>query len=232
VATILSGIEIQGLVYRYGPRLALDHVSLQVSAGRIIGLLGANGAGKSTLLKLLCGLLAPAAGSILVAGAALPAARRGIGYVAQTFGLYEDLSVLENLEFYGRACGLGRAVALERVEAALARFRLTDRRRDRTGSLSHGWRQRVAMACALLHRPAVLLLDEATAGLDPAARRHAWQVVEEEAARGAAVLLSTHHLDEAARCHSVAFLNAGRLAGCGPYAEAAAALDEHFEMTR
>lgn len=219
---------MQGVGYRYGQRVALDDVSLQVPTGGIVGLLGGNGAGKSTLLKVLCGLLTPTAGKIFVAGAEPAAARLRIGYVAQTFGLYEDLSVSENLEFYGRAYGLDRTIALGRVESALARFRLADRRRDRTGSLSHGWRQRVAIASALLHRPAVLLLDEATAGLDPAARRYAWHVMEEEAARGAAVFVSTHHLDEAARCHSVAFLHAGRLAACGPYSDLAASLDEHF----
>jgi ABC-2 type transport system ATP-binding protein len=220
---------MQGVVYRYGQRFALDDVSLRVPAGGIVGLLGGNGAGKSTLLKVLCGLLTPDAGKVFVAGAKPAAARCRIGYVAQTFGLYEDLSVSENLEFYGRAYGLERPIALEQVEAALARFRLTKYRRDRTGSLSHGWRQRVAMASALLHRPAVFLLDEATAGLDPAARRYAWQVMEEEAARGAAVFVSTHHLDEAARCCSVVFLHAGRVAGCGPYQDVAASLDEHFE---
>ena len=203
----------------------------RISSGTIVGLLGGNGAGKSTLLKVLCGLLTPAAGRVLVAGGELPAARCQLGYVAQSFGLYEDLSVSENIEFYGRAYGLDRATVSERVEAALERFRLTDRRRDRTGSLSHGWRQRVAMASALIHRPPVLLLDEATAGLDPAARRMAWNVLEEEAARGAAVFNSTHHLDEAARCPSVVFLNAGRLAGCGPYADLAASLDRYFETT-
>ena len=225
----MSGIEVQGLVYRYGRRVALDNVSLRVLPGSIVGLLGGNGAGKSTLLKVLCGLLIPAAGKIFVAGAEPAAARCRIGYVAQTFGLYEDLSVFENLEFYGRAYGLDRPIALERVEAALSRFRLTDYQCDRTGSLSHGWRQRVAMAGALLHRPAVLLLDEATAGLDPAARRYAWQVIEEESARGAAVFVGTHHLDEAARCRSVVFLHTGRVAGCGPYEDVAPSFNEHFE---
>ncbi len=223
------GIEIQSLVYRYGQRVALDNVSLEVRAGTIVGLLGGNGAGKSTLLRVLCGLLTPAAGTVRVAGTELPAAKCSLGYVAQRFGLYEDLTVAENLEFYGRAYGLARGTALERTDAALERFRLTERRRDRTGSLSHGWRQRVAMASALLHRPPVLLLDEATAGLDPAARLYAWRVMEEEAARGTAVFASTHHLDEAARCHSVVLLNNGRVAACGPYTELSASLDEHFE---
>lgn len=222
------GIEIQGLAYRYGPRVALADVSLEVPAGSIVGLLGGNGAGKSTLLRVLCGLLTPAAGKVRVAGVELPAARCSLGYVAQTFGLYEDLTVAENLEFCGRAYGLDRGTASERVEAGLVRFRLTDRRRDRTGSLSHGWRQRVAMASALMHQPPVLLLDEATAGLDPAARLYAWNVMEEEAARGVAVFASTHHLDEAARCHSVVLLNAGRVAASGRYADLAASLDEHF----
>src|SRR5262249_34825320 len=151
---------VEGLVYRYRSRAALDGVSLSVPPGMILGLLGANGAGKSTLLRNLCGLLTPLQGSVRVAGAG--------GYGAQQFGLYEDLTVEENLRFYARAYGLDQATALVRLERSLERFHLEARRRERAGALSHGWRQRLALACALTHQPAVLLLDEATAGLDPA----------------------------------------------------------------
>lgn len=225
-------IEIDGLDYRYRSRTALNGISLVVRPGAVVGLLGSNGAGKSTLLRILCGLLSPQQGSVRVAGWELPRdrnrARAAVGYVAQQFGLYEDLNVEENLRFYARAYGLEEATAADRVRQALERFHLVGRRADRTGSLSHGWRQRLALACSLTHHPEVLLLDEATAGLDPAARRQVWQIVQEEAARGAAILLSTHHLDEAARCDSVAWLHEGSVAGFGRYADLESSLDEFF----
>jgi ABC-2 type transport system ATP-binding protein len=229
-------IEIQKLVYHYRSRMALDHVSLAVQPGSVVGLLGANGAGKSTLLRILCGLLKPGEGSVRVAGYELPRerdhARTSIGFVAQQFGLYEDLLVEENLLFYARAYGLEEGIAAERVQEALVRFELSVRRADRTGALSHGWRQRLALACALTHRPAVLLLDEATAGLDPAARRQVWRVIQEEAARGVAVLISTHHLDEAAKCDSVAWLHEGSMAGYGRYSDLESSLDEFFSRAQ
>lgn len=229
-------IEIDGLVYQYQSRVALNNVSLAVQPGSVVGLLGANGAGKSTLLRILCGLLAPVHGSVRVAGYQLPRQRdrvRGsIGFVAQQFGLYEDLQVEENLRFYTRAYGFEEAIVSDRVQQALARFDLKARSADRTGALSHGWRQRLALACALTHRPAVLLLDEATAGLDPAARRQVWRVIQEEAARGAAVLISTHHLDEAAKCDSVAWLHEGSVAGFGRYSELESSLDEFFSRAQ
>jgi ABC-2 type transport system ATP-binding protein len=208
-------IEIQSLSHRYGRRASLADVSLSVRPGEIVGLLGGNGAGKSTLFRILCGLLVPAAGSVRVAGHPLPGegiqARAAVGYVAQRFGLYEDLTVEENLEFYARAYGLDGPELRQRVAAGLDRFGLAGRRRDVSGTLSHGWKQRLAMGCAVAHRPAVLLLDEATAGLDPSARAGAWNILQQEAARGAAVLLSTHHLDEAERCHSQIWLDEGRV---------------------
>jgi ABC-2 type transport system ATP-binding protein len=229
-------IEIHDLVYHYRARAALNHVSLAVPPGSVVGLLGANGAGKSTLLRILCGLLKPEHGRVRVAGYELPRergrARASIGFVAQQFGLYEDLRVEENLYFYARAYGLEEASAAERVQEALVRFDLSVRRADRTGALSHGWRQRLALACALTHRPAVLLLDEATAGLDPAARRQVWRIVQEEAARGAAILISTHHLDEAAKCDSVAWLHEGSLAGFGRYSDLESSLDEFFSRAQ
>ncbi len=229
-------IEIQDLVYHYRSRVALNHVSLAIRPGSVVGLLGANGAGKSTLLRILCGLLKPEGGSVRVAGHHLPRerdrARGSIGFVSQQFGLYEDLLVEENLHFYARAYGLQDAEAEERGQEALVRFDLSARRADRTGALSHGWRQRLALACALTHRPSVLLLDEATAGLDPAARRQVWRVIQEEAARGAAILISTHHLDEAAKCDSVAWLHEGSLAGFGRYSDLESSLDEFFSRVQ
>jgi ABC-2 type transport system ATP-binding protein len=222
-------LTAEGLVFRYGNRLALDGVSLQIAPGAIVGLLGSNGAGKSTLLRILCGLLTPESGAARVNGWILPGfrrqAQRSVGFVAQHFGLYADLHVEENLHFYARAYGLDRGTAGRRVEELLGRFQLAPRRGERAGALSHGWQQRLGLAAALVHRPPVLLLDEATAGLDPEARRHVWDILEEEAGRGAAVLLSTHHLDEAARCASVAWLREGRVAGWGPYSELSPSMD-------
>jgi ABC-2 type transport system ATP-binding protein len=209
-------IDVSGVSYKYGARLALDNVSLVVGSGKIAGLLGANGAGKSTLLRVLCGLLKPVAGSATIAGHVLPRdvafARASTGYVSQLFGLYEDLTVRENVEFYARAYGLEDPVVAKRFQHALERFELGDRRNERAGRLSHGWRQRLALACSLTHLPQVLLLDEATAGLDPPSRKLVWRILEEERARGAAVLLSTHHTDEAALCDSVVWLDGGRVA--------------------
>jgi ABC-2 type transport system ATP-binding protein len=207
-------IEAQSLCFRYGARQALDRVTLLVRSGEVACVLGSNGAGKSTLFKVLCGLLAPSSGSVRIAGFPLPErrkeARRSIGYVAQRFSLYEDLTVEENLQFYAGAYGLDRAAAAARAEELLDRFELISRRRDPAGSLSHGWRQRLAFGAALAHRPSVLLLDEATAGLDTAARLYAWNVIRDEAERGAAVLLSTHDLGEAERCQSTIRLEEGR----------------------
>lgn len=209
---------------------------MAVKPGEIVGLLGSNGAGKSTLLRILCGLLTPAEGSVRVAGWDLSRekkqARAATGYVAQQFGLYEDLRVEENLRFYAGAYGLDDSTMDQRVEEALSRFSLAGRRRDRTGTLSHGWRQRVALACALTHRPSVLLLDEATAGLDPASRRQVWAMIQDEASRGAAVLISTHYLDEAARCDAVAWLHAGSVAGFGRYSDLESSLDEFFSRAQ
>jgi ABC-2 type transport system ATP-binding protein len=222
-------LTAEGVVFRYGNRLALDGVTLHLVPGAIAGLLGSNGAGKSTLLRILCGLLTPVSGAVRVNGWSLPAfrrqAQRSMGFMAQRFGLYADLHVEENLHFYARAYGLDAATAARRVEDLLERFHLAPRRRERAGALSHGWQQRLGLAAALVHRPPVLLLDEATAGLDPEARHQVWHILEEEAARGAAILLSTHHLDEAARCSSVAWLREGRVAACGPYSELRAGME-------
>ena len=208
-------ILIEDLSFRYGPRLALDNVTFSADAGAVVGLLGNNGAGKSTIFKIVCGLLKPFSGTVVVNGHALrehrSQVRATLGYVAQRFGLYEDLTVLENLHFFANAYGLDGAAASERVNAVLDRFELHGRKQDQAGSLSQGWKQRLALATALVHRPSVLLLDEATAGLDMAARKYAWTVIDSEAAAGVTVLLSTHHSDEAQRCHQTIWLQEGRI---------------------
>lgn len=209
-------IHVEDLTVRYGARAVLDRVSLSVPPASIAALLGNNGAGKSTLFKVLCGLLQPSGGTVSIAGRLLPrqyrAARRATGYVAQQFGLYEDLTVEENIIFYARAYGLTRRAAQSRAHQMLERFELSPSRRERAATLSHGWKQRLALAAALAHEPSVLLLDEATAGLDPAARQYAWNVIASEVSRGTTVLLATHHLDEAKRCHAMLWLENGRLA--------------------
>lgn len=208
-------IHIEELYFNYGQRVALADITMNVEAGSIVGLLGNNGAGKSTLFRILCGLLAPQRGKVSVNDFELPRdrarARAAIGYVAQKFGLYEDLTVEENLSFYARAYGLEKRVAKERIAEMLDRFELAPRRRQIAGALSQGWKQRLAFAAALSHRPSVLLLDEVTAGLDPAARQYAWQVIQSEADRGSTVVFSTHHAEEADRCHTKIWLEEGRM---------------------
>lgn len=183
---------------------------MEVAAGNVAALLGSNGAGKSTLFKLLCGLLRPVQGSVRVNGCAPSRARASIGYVAQKFGLYEDLTVEQNIPFFGQAYGMDSKTVSGRTVELMNRFELTPRRKDRAGALSQGWKQRLAFASSLAHRPAVLLLDEVTAGLDPDARQYVWEVIRAEADRGVTVLLSTHHLDESGRCDSSIWLKEGR----------------------
>jgi ABC-2 type transport system ATP-binding protein len=180
-----------------------------------VGLLGSNGGGKTTLLRILCGAAKLESGIVTINGYDLikfrRQAQRELGFVAQRFGLYPDLRVNENLCFCALAHGIERSSASQRVDEMVARFGLEAFRKSRGGALSYGWQQRLALAAALIHRPAVLLLDEPTAGLDPEARLQIWEELEREASRGAAVLLSTHHVDEAARCSSLLRLRSGRV---------------------
>jgi ABC-2 type transport system ATP-binding protein len=204
-------ISTHDLSYRYGSRQALDGISFEVGAGTVAALLGSNGAGKSTLFKVLCGLLNPMCGTVKVNGFTLPKARQSIGYVAQHFGLYEDLTVEQNIRFFAAAYGMDGASVTSRTAELMERFELAPRRKDRAGALSQGWKQRLAFASSLAHRPAVLLLDEVTAGLDPTARQYVWEMIRAEADRGVTVLLSTHHMDEAERCDSSIWLKEGKL---------------------
>jgi ABC-2 type transport system ATP-binding protein len=176
---------VSGLGFRYGSRRVFEGLSFRLERGMVSAVLGANGSGKSTLLRVIAGLLRPSAGELVVNGR--------VGYAPQEWGLYEELTVRENLEFFARAQG-------GRVAGVLERFGLESRTGQRSGELSHGWRQRLSLACAVAHAPHVLLLDEVTSGLDAAAREGMWRVIAEEAARGAAVLVSTHLEEEAQRC--------------------------------
>jgi ABC-2 type transport system ATP-binding protein len=214
-------IDVRGLCKRYGTRTVVDKLDLQVRRGHIYGFLGPNGSGKTTTIRMLCGLLTPdeGQGSCLGFDIRTEARRikREVGYMTQKFGLYEDLNIEENLDFIARIYGLPQRRA--KVDAALGQLGLGARRGQLTGSLSGGWKQRVALAACLLHEPQLLLLDEPTAGVDPKARRLFWDQLHDLAAGGMTVLVSTHYMDEAARCHALAYICNGRLLAQGSGAE-------------
>jgi len=206
-------IDVRGLTKRYGGRAVVDHLSISVERGTIFGFLGPNGSGKTTTIRMLCGLLTPDEGEGTCLGHDLrreaAAIKREVGYMTQRFSLYEDLSIEENLDFVARMYGV--AERRKTVDATLARLGLTARRRQLVGTLSGGWKQRMALAACMLHSPQLLLLDEPTAGVDPKARRDFWEQIHELAAEGITVLVSTHYMDEAERCHRLAYIAYGKL---------------------
>jgi drug efflux transport system ATP-binding protein len=218
-------VETRELTRRFGDLTAVSQLSLQIARGEVFGLLGPNGSGKTTTIRMLCGLLDPTSGSATVAGIDIRTApeqvKTRIGYMSQRFGLYEDLTVRENLEFYGGIYGLtGRAGAARREE--VVDFLGIRQRLDQlVAQLSGGWKQRLALGCALLHRPPVLFLDEPTAGVDPAARRNFWRVIHDLARNGTTVLVTTHYMDEAERCDRLAMMSLGHLIALGTPAEVA-----------
>jgi ABC-2 type transport system ATP-binding protein len=222
-------IAVRGLTKRFGPRTVVDHVDLTVQAGRICGFLGPNGSGKTTTLRMICGLLLPDAGEGEVLGLDLRTQRRAIkqqiGYMTQKFGLFGDLTIRENLEFIARVYGLDRK--RERVDAALDKLGLTSRADQLAEKLSGGWKQRLALAAAVLHDPKILLLDEPTAGVDPQARREFWDQIHALARDGMTVLVSTHYMDEAERCHEIAYIAYGVMLARGTTAEVIAASGLH-----
>jgi ABC-2 type transport system ATP-binding protein len=206
---------VVNLTKAFGQFVAVDSISFSVQRGEIFGLLGPNGSGKSTTIRVLCGILPPSSGAVHVAGidvAVLPEAVRGrIGYMSQRFSLYFDLTVEENIDFFAGVYGLDGQALAERVRWALALAALIDERHARVRTLSGALRQRLALACAVLHRPAVLFLDEPTSGVDPVTRASFWNLIGSIARSGTAVLVTTHYLREAEACDRVAFINRGRL---------------------
>jgi ABC-2 type transport system ATP-binding protein len=219
-------VETRHLSRRFGDLVAVRDLNLTIAQGEIFGLLGPNGSGKTTTIRMLCGLLAPSEGTAIVAGVDVGVApdliKERIGYMSQRFGLYEDLTVAENMDFYGGIYGLKGAGRRGRI-ADVVKFLGLDRRLNQmAGTLSGGWKQRLALACALMHGPAVIFLDEPTAGVDPAARRAFWSTIKTLAARGTTVIVTTHYMDEAGRCGRVALLSQGHLIALGTPDEVAA----------
>ncbi len=218
-----AGIVTRGLRKVFGQLVAVDGLDLEVPRGQIFGLLGPNGSGKTTTIRLLTGLIPPTAGSAQVVGVDVvrqpEQVRQRIGYMSQRFGLYPDLTVVENLEFYAGVYGMAGAERRRRVEQQIDAYVLRERTRQLAGTLSGGWKQRLALACATTHRPALVFLDEPTAGVDPASRRLFWQMIQREARAGMTVLVTTHYMDEAEQCGRLAFLSRGHLIGVGTPAE-------------
>jgi ABC-2 type transport system ATP-binding protein len=217
-------IDVQKLNKSFDGKHVVQDLSIQVAEGRICGFLGPNGSGKTTTLRMLCGLLTPDSGSGTCLGLDIikqsELIKRQTGYMTQRFSLYEDLTIAENLEFIARVYGLDRRRA--RVDASLEHLGLASRRDQLAGTLSGGWKQRLALATATLHEPKLLLLDEPTAGVDPKARRTFWDEIHELAGQGLTVLVSTHYMDEAERCHEIAYISYGRLIARGTAQEVVA----------
>jgi len=219
----MPAVTARDLTRRFGAFLAVDHVSFEVEDGEIFGFLGSNGAGKSTTIRMLCGLLKPSSGSATVGGIDVgrdpEGVKRRIGYMSQRFSLYELLTVEENITFFGGLYGLDDARIRARREFVLEMAGLKGREKTLTRDLAGGWRQRLALGCAILHEPKILFLDEPTGGVDPVSRRQFWQLIDRLSGQGVTVFVTTHYLDEAEHCHRLALMHAGRIAALGTVAE-------------
>ena len=217
----MNAIEVSGLVKRFGDKTVVDHVSMQVAEGEISGFLGPNGSGKTTTIRVMCGLLTPDEGEGRVLGHDIRTEglriKREVGYMTQKFSFYEDLSIEENLTFVARLYDLAPISAV--VRDTLEDLGLYTRRRQLAGTLSGGWKQRLALAACIMHKPKLLLLDEPTAGVDPKARREFWDEIHARAHAGLTVLVSTHYMDEAERCHRIHYISYGKLLASGTVPE-------------
>ena len=222
-------IRARGLTRRFGKLVAVDHVDLEVPATRVYGFLGPNGSGKSTTIRMLCGLLTPSEGEIEVLGLRIPAQadelRPHIGYMTQKFSLFEDLSVRENLEFLAAIQGVPKAKTKARIDELIGQYHFGDRQKQLAGTMSGGQKQRLALACAVIHEPELLFLDEPTSAVDPESRRDFWEKLFELADIGTTLLVSTHLMDEAERCHRLAILDRGALVADGTPHELTAQLE-------
>ncbi len=215
----MNAISVKDLTRTFGEFVAVDRLTFDVREGEIFGFLGANGAGKSTTIRMLCGLLKPTSGTATVGGVDVgrdpEGVKQRIGYMSQRFSLYEALTVAENIRFFAGIYGLSGARFEERRRFVIEMAGLEGRENTRTSDLAGGWRQRLALGCAILHEPRIVFLDEPTGGVDPLSRRHFWNLIDQLSASGVTVLVTTHYLDEAEHCHRLAIIQAGRLAALG-----------------
>jgi len=229
----MNAIEVRGLTRRFGAFVAVDRVTFDVGRGEIFGFLGSNGAGKSTTIRMLCGLLRPSEGTASVDGIDVgrdpEGVKRRIGYMSQRFSLYEKLTVDQNIAFFGGIYGLTREQLAGRRAFVLDMAGLRGRESMLASALSSGWRQRLALGCAILHQPPIVFLDEPTAGVDPLSRRRFWRLIDELARGGTTVLVTTHYMDEAEQCHRIAIIHAGEVAAIGTPAELKANVAAHLE---
>jgi len=256
VREVPTAIDVRGLSRRFGSFVAVKELSFSVAQGEIFGFLGANGAGKSTTIRMLCGLLRPSEGTALVGGVDVSrdpeGVKRRIGYMSQKFSLYEALTVDQNIRFFGGIYGLSRERLEARRQFVLDMAGLAGRGNTLTRELPGGWRQRLALGCAILHEPSIVFLDEPTGGVDPLSRRRFWDLIGDLSRKGVTVLVTTHYLDEAEHCHRIAIIHAGELAAIGTAGElkqvfakrpilevqaskpveAMAALDEHPDVEK
>ena len=216
-------VVVKDLVKRFGDFVAVDHISFEAKKGEIFGFLGPNGAGKSTTIRMLCGLLHPTSGLAMVADTNVAkqpeVVRQKIGYMSQKFSLYNDLTVIENVKFFAGMYEVSPDVLPERVEWALDMAGLKGRERTMTGTLAAGWKQRLALGCAVLHKPPILFLDEPTSGVDPISRRQFWELIHQMAAEGVTVFVTTHYMDEAEYCNRLVLIYRGKIVASGSPAE-------------